>query len=222
MLHPIGAPECSSKAPVTRHAMLSRDAHGPRAVLNALDRLAGSYEGQAATAGQDLAIAEGQLRDHEARLGQPFAHEAYLAELTAFRDQLKAGLSDTPPEPGADPLPSAAELAERIKPLKAAHSIEAAPARPAARTTRRRESRSPPASAVTSTCPLPEPIVEPEAVTAAAEPPPAAPLPQAEPVLLTLPPSGPGRRTATASPRIAAASRSSSACSGSFDAPWTS
>jgi hypothetical protein len=41
--------------------MLSRDSHGPRAVLNALDRLAGSYEGQCELAGQELAIAEGRI-----------------------------------------------------------------------------------------------------------------------------------------------------------------
>ena len=52
------------------------------------------------TARQDLAIAEGQLRDYEARLGRPFAHDAYLSELTGLRDQLKAGLSQATPEPG--------------------------------------------------------------------------------------------------------------------------
>ena len=63
--------------------MLSRDHHGPRAVLNALDRLADSYARPDATPRrQDLAIAEGQLRDYEARLGRPFPHDAYLAELT--------------------------------------------------------------------------------------------------------------------------------------------
>ena len=45
--------------------------------------------------GQDLAIAEGQLRDYEARLGSPFPHDAYLTELTQLRDQLKAGLAHT-------------------------------------------------------------------------------------------------------------------------------
>ena len=49
---------------------------------------------QTATARQDLAIAEGQLRDYQARLGKPFPHDAYLSELTSLRDQLKAGLSE--------------------------------------------------------------------------------------------------------------------------------
>ena len=90
---------CTWKAQTTRHGDALARSHGPRAVLNALDRLAGSYEAQAATARQDLAIAEGQLRDYQARLGQPFAHDAYLAELTPLRDQLKAGLSGATPEP---------------------------------------------------------------------------------------------------------------------------
>ena len=45
------------------------------------------------------------------------------SELTALRDQLKAGLSGTTPELGTATTP---ELAERIKALKAAHTITAA------------------------------------------------------------------------------------------------
>jgi hypothetical protein len=78
---------------------------------------------------QDLAIAESQLRDYQARLGAPFLHDAYLSELTDLRDQLKAGLSGRAPEPGSDSQPSVPELAEKIKALKAAHSIEATPQR---------------------------------------------------------------------------------------------
>jgi len=85
VLHPLGAPDAYLEGAILRHTSLSRDSHGPRAVLNALDRLAGGYEGQAASARQDLAIAKAQLRDYEARLGQPFAHEGYLAELTGLR-----------------------------------------------------------------------------------------------------------------------------------------
>ena len=62
----------------------------------------------------------------------PSPHDAYLAELTGLRDQLKAGLSQATPEPGTEPVP-VAELAERIKSLKAAHTIDAAPERTAPR-----------------------------------------------------------------------------------------
>jgi N12 class adenine-specific DNA methylase len=134
---PLGAPDAYLEGATTRSTMLSRDAHGPRAVLNALGRLADTYPSQIATARRDLAIAEGQLRDHQARLGQPFAHEDYFRELTDLRDRLKAGLAEpvpakagTTPEPGNTPVP---ELAERIKALKSAHSIEAAPERTAPR-----------------------------------------------------------------------------------------
>ena len=97
---PAGRPRRILEGNATRHGTLSRDAHGPRAVLNALDRLAGTYQTQVDTTRQDLTIAEAQLRDHHARLGRSFAHDAYLAELTGLRDQLKAGLSQSTPEPG--------------------------------------------------------------------------------------------------------------------------
>ena len=123
-----GVAEVLLEGKATRLGMLSRDHRGPRAVLNALDRLADTYQGQCDTTHQDLTIAEGQLRDYEALLGRPFAHDAYLAELTGLRDQLKAGLSQATPEPGTPPV---AELSERIKSLKAAHTIDAAPERTA-------------------------------------------------------------------------------------------
>jgi len=143
VLQPIGAPEAFLEGAVTRHATLSRDSHGPRAILNALDRLTGTYEGQLGTARQDLAIAQGQLRDYDSRLGKPFAHEDYLAELSQLRDQLKTALSrhadaaaeqaGAAPEQEAEKLPPASEIADRIKSLKSAHSIDAAPYRLTAR-----------------------------------------------------------------------------------------
>ena len=123
---------CISKARRAATAPLSRDAR-PACRAERPRPAHRQLRAQCATARQDLAIAEGQLRDYEARLGKPFAHDAYLAELTGLRDQLKAGLSGTTPEPGAEPLPPAHETAERIKALKAAHSIEPAPQRHTAR-----------------------------------------------------------------------------------------
>jgi N12 class adenine-specific DNA methylase len=157
--HASGAAEVYLEGATTRHGTLSRDHHGPRAVLNALDRLTGTYQGQCDDTAQELAIAEGQLRDFEARLGRPFAHEEYVRELTDLRDQLKAGLSQATPEAGAPPV---ALLVERIKGLKAAHTIDAAPERSAARriageepVTARIRRRHAPAAAV-------EPPAEPE------------------------------------------------------------
>ena len=132
MLHGNGAADVTLEGAATCHGMLSRDHRGPRAVINALDRLADSYPGQVDATRQELAIAEGQLRDHQARFGREFLHDGYLRELTDLRDRLKAGLSQATPEAGAEPVP-VSDLAERIKTLKAAHTIEAAPERTTSR-----------------------------------------------------------------------------------------
>lgn len=76
-----------------------------------------------------MSIAEAQLRDYQARLGKPFLHDAYLADLTSLRDQLKAGLSSTAHQSDKEEGPIASDLAEKIKALKAANSIEATPQR---------------------------------------------------------------------------------------------
>ncbi|MGP0066475.1 MAG: helicase-related protein [Isosphaeraceae bacterium] len=127
--HPTFPPDVYLEGTATRQTTLSRDHQGPRAVLNALERLADGYGTERDRVQRDLGIAESQLRDYQARLGKPFLHDGYLAELTALRDQLKAGLSGAAHEPGKDEEPSVSELAERIKALKAAYCIEATPQR---------------------------------------------------------------------------------------------
>jgi hypothetical protein len=129
VLHSQFPPDVYLEGGMTRQTMLSREHQGPRAVLNALERLAGGYVADCDRVRQDLAIAEAQLRDYQARLGKPFAHDAYLSELTSLRDQLKAGLSASAHESGSEAGPNVPELAERIKALKAAHSIDATPQR---------------------------------------------------------------------------------------------
>ena len=129
VLHVQFPPEVYLEGRATRHQKLSREHHGPKAVLNALERLAHGLGSQCASLRQDLAIAETQLRDYQARLGKPFVLDAYLSELTALRDQLKAGLSGTAHEPAQEKEPGVAELAARIKALQAAHHVEAAPPR---------------------------------------------------------------------------------------------
>ena len=164
VLDPSFAPELYLHGAATRQEKLSRLHHGPRAVLNALDRLAGSYETDCAAVRRDLSVAEGQLRDYQARLGAPFPYDDYLRQLTALRDQLKAGLSGTTPDlpspdgsgtarpdsdnpaSASDPLrqrDSVARLAEQITSLRAAHSIEA----PAERTAGRRADAEEPVTA---------------------------------------------------------------------------
>ena len=129
VLHPQWTPDVYLEGATTRLDTLSRDHHGPRAVLNALDRLANDYAPEIARVKQDLSIAESQLRDYQARLGTAFSHDAYLSELTALRDQLKVGLAASAHQAENDEGPSTADLAEKIKALKASHTIEATPQR---------------------------------------------------------------------------------------------
>ena len=129
ILHPQFPPDVYLEGAITRQSGLSRDHQRPRAVLNALERLATGYGSECARVQQDLTIAESQLRDYQARLGKPFLHDTYLSELTSLRDQLKAGLSATAQMQGDEAGPSVCDLAEKIKALKAAHSIEATPQR---------------------------------------------------------------------------------------------
>lgn len=53
----------------------------------------------------------------------------YFSRLTALRDQLKAGLSGQNSEQSAGEFSTVSELAEQIKALKAASSIEVIPSR---------------------------------------------------------------------------------------------
>jgi hypothetical protein len=129
VLHPQFPTDVYLERTISRQATLSRDHQGPRAVLNALERLATGYGSDIVRVRQDLAIAESQLRDYRDRLGKPFLYDAYLAELTSLRDQLKAGLSAGAHESGSDAAPTVSELADKIKALKAANTIEAAPQR---------------------------------------------------------------------------------------------
>jgi N12 class adenine-specific DNA methylase len=181
VLHEQIPPDVYLEGAITRQSSLSKEHQGPRAVLNALERLAAGYGPESDRVRQDLAIAESQLRDYQVRFGQPFAHDSYLSELTVLRDQLKAGLSGKTPDPlrqsdsaarpGSEPPPSVPELAHRIKTLKAAHNIEATPQRvrqkqvsaqePITARIRRRKELSP----------VSDPAIQPDAPDPASSPP---------------------------------------------------
>ena len=133
-LYPHFAPEVYLEGATTCSHMLSREHHGARAVLNALDRLAGDYDTECARVARDLAIAQTQLRDYQARLGIEFVHETYLSQLSSLRDQLKAVLSGTKPDAACETPLSTSEVVEQMKVLRATHTIEAA--------TRRKEPHS--------------------------------------------------------------------------------
>ena len=112
----------------TRQTSLSREHHGPRAVLNAIERLVSGYGPEAQRIGEDLAIAVSQLRDYRECLGATFGHEGYIKQLTDMRNQLKAGLSGNL---SASDRKSAtvAEVAEHIKAIMASQNIDATPQR---------------------------------------------------------------------------------------------
>jgi hypothetical protein len=129
ILHPQFPPDVFLEGAITRLSTLSRDHQGPRAVLNALERLATGYGSECVRVRQDLAIAESQLRDYRERLGKPFAHEQYLSELTALRDHLKLALSGGNTESDDETGPDSFGVADKIKSLKAANTIETTPQR---------------------------------------------------------------------------------------------
>jgi len=82
----------------TRRETMSREHFGPRAVMNALDRLMGRFSKVTEDVHKELALTESQLRDYQARVGTPFTHENYQAELAGLRDQLKARLFGAAPD----------------------------------------------------------------------------------------------------------------------------
>ena len=125
ILHPLGGTEVVLDGAVRCRETLMRDNPGPRAVLNALERLANGYDYDIRAARNEIGVKQGQLRDFEARLGRTFEHAAYKDELEGLRDQLRLGLSEHPPEG----LPPVSELAEKIKALREANTVEAAPER---------------------------------------------------------------------------------------------
>ena len=141
--HPVGASDVYLEGQTVRTTMLSKESQGPRAVMNALGRLTDSYGEMIESVKRERELAQRQLGDYEARTGRAFAHTAYMEELTGLRDRLKVSLSGTP----AEGEPTSGELAEQIKALRAAHVVEAAPARirdkPRANAVRRRVEQKP-------------------------------------------------------------------------------
>ncbi len=127
VLHPHRGPDVYLEGTASRQASLSRDSRGPRAVLNAVERIASGYESRIADDRDDLALARGQLGDYEARVGRPFPHDAYIDRLSELRHLLRAVLSGKAPDGVADVLPTAPELADRIRALRAANALAAAP-----------------------------------------------------------------------------------------------
>ena len=135
VLHPLGPPDVTLEGRASRRTDLASNARGARAILNAAERMANSYEGRSARIAEELTLARDQLRDYQVRQGLPFAHEDDLAELARLRDQLRAALAGATPEPGAGPLPPISNIAEQIRTLKEQVTIAASPSRSGPRPT---------------------------------------------------------------------------------------
>ena len=120
------SPEVYLEGAGVRRQPLSRESQGPRAVLNALERLFAGYEPRSEELRRDLALAEGKLRDFEARFGNTFPHERYIEELGSLRDELKVALSASGQQEGAEPKARpAAEIAKLTQALRDSHKVEA-------------------------------------------------------------------------------------------------
>ena len=130
-LNPSFPPEVYVEGQTTLREQLSHDHPGPRAVLNALDRLAARHDVESDQVRQRLAIAEQQLRDYQARLGREFPHDNYLMQLASWRDHLKLCLTA-----GANSAETAteshlADIAANIKSLMSSRIVEHSAARAA-------------------------------------------------------------------------------------------
>ncbi len=129
ILDPEFSPDVYLQGEITRKTRISRDHQGPRAILNALDRLAGGYQQECHQLRQELNITQSQFRDYQARLGKPFLQETYLTELTVLRDQLKAKLSAATQHVD-DNSSTTVKLADRVNALKSSHQAEPTADRP--------------------------------------------------------------------------------------------
>lgn len=124
MLYPHGQRDVYLKGNGLRTASLSRDHAGPRAVLNAISRMADSFTEHIEKTKQDLALAKQQLHDYQSRLGAEFEHEAYCYKLTELRNQLRLALSVNPHESESADAPklTIAEITDQMQQLRSSHT----------------------------------------------------------------------------------------------------
>ena len=64
VLNPQWSNEVYVEGAITRLDTLSRDSQGPRAVMNAVERIAGGYAAERETTKRNLTVAETQLQDY--------------------------------------------------------------------------------------------------------------------------------------------------------------
>lgn len=125
--HRVFSPEVFIEGEGTRLASLSREARGPRAVLNALERLFDGFERSIGDLRREISLAEAKLKDYQAKLDAPFPHERYVEELMKLRDELEASLSAPAQNGGEGPkTKTPSELSDLILSLRESNKVEAA------------------------------------------------------------------------------------------------
>jgi N12 class adenine-specific DNA methylase len=125
-LDPSFGPEIYLQGDATRRTAIKEGSKG-LALLNALERLSQGYAEAVESTRKERTVAESQYKDYQTRQGTTFVHDGYSKELTDLRDKLRVALSGVPTEEGQ----SAADIAEKIKALRAGQAVEAAPERQA-------------------------------------------------------------------------------------------
>ncbi|TWT51733.1 hypothetical protein KOR42_34200 [Thalassoglobus neptunius] len=123
VLYPYSRPEVYLQGKCSRTRTLSNDNAGPRAVLNALTRLADGYGEQIEKLIRDRSLAEQQLQDYAGSSDKPFEHGNYMQQLRETRDKLKQALAGYLPEDATESL-ATEELANRIQQLLSQASVE--------------------------------------------------------------------------------------------------
>jgi N12 class adenine-specific DNA methylase len=126
-LRPGSSPDVFLEGQVMRFTATSGKTPGPRALLNAAERIASGYTQEIAYAEADLQLAETQLADYSQRIGNAFSLESYLNELTTLRNLLKESLSATAAAQGT--AGDVTATASRIKELIASADSRTASAR---------------------------------------------------------------------------------------------
>jgi len=91
--HPGGVTDVVLTGTTEQTTQLAKDAHGSRAVLNALQRIAAGLPDAIGRIDTQITLDEKRLADFESRLGQAFLHAERLEQLTTLREQLRRALA---------------------------------------------------------------------------------------------------------------------------------
>jgi len=115
--HPGGATDVVLTGKTDHATSLAKDSHGPRAVLNALNRICEAMPESITRVESQLTLDEKRLCDFQARIGQAFPHSERLESLTALRDQLRLSLAAPIQEgdQGADAAKAQADLNRQVR-----------------------------------------------------------------------------------------------------------